>query len=95
MNKYTYTDNKTGTVVLTLYADSILIADAQFLQTLGYKPEKNPFIGCSIASELVEKLIAEKKRLQEKLQYIRWQLRPELWDELVLCAKKKFPEGLI
>lgn len=48
-----------------------------------------------IASELVEKLIAEKKRLQEKLQYIRWQLRPELWDELVLCAKKKFPEGLI
>lgn len=51
MNKYTYTDNKTGTVVLTLYADSILIADAQFLQTLGYKPEKNPFIGCQIAKQ--------------------------------------------
>ena len=53
MNKYTYTDNKTGTVVLTLYADSILIADTQFLQTLGYKPEKNPFIGCAIEKQEV------------------------------------------
>lgn len=51
MNKYTYTDNKTGTVVLSLFADSILNADAQFLQTLGYKPEKNPFIGCSVAKQ--------------------------------------------
>lgn len=48
-----------------------------------------------IASELVEKLVAEKKRLQEKLQYIRWQLRPELWDDMTLDAKKQFPEGLI
>ena len=51
MNKYTYTDNKTGTVVLSLFADSILNADAQFLQTLGYKAEKNPFIGCSIEKQ--------------------------------------------
>jgi len=48
-----------------------------------------------IASELIEKLVAEKKRLQDKLQYIRWQLRPELWDDMVLDAKKQFPEGLV
>ena len=51
MNKYTYTDNKTGTVVLSLFADSILNADAQFLQVLGYKAEKNTFIGCTIEKQ--------------------------------------------
>ena len=60
MNKYTYTDNKTGIVVLTLYADSILIADTQFLQTLGYKPEKNPFIGCAIEKQEVSPRMNEK-----------------------------------
>jgi hypothetical protein len=48
-----------------------------------------------IASELIEKLLAEKKRLQEKLQYIRMQLRPDLWDDLTTIAKKKYPEGLV
>ncbi len=51
MNKYTYTDNKTGTVVLTLFAETILQADDQFKHTIGYDPSKNPFIGCEIAKQ--------------------------------------------
>ena len=59
-------------------------------------------INIDVARKVIEELKAEKEVLREllqkereKVQYIRWQVRPELWDDLVLSCKKQFPEGLV
>ena len=48
MNKYTYTDTKTKTVVLAVYAKDILEADAQLLFTAKVDAKKCAWVSCFI-----------------------------------------------
>lgn len=48
MNKYIYTDSKTGLIVFEVYADNIITADKQFEFTVGTHPQKLSHILCAI-----------------------------------------------
>jgi hypothetical protein len=51
MSKYTYTDNKTGEIILSTYATSVAMADAQFEATMGYSAKASN-ISCVTITEV-------------------------------------------